>query len=105
MLAASKGLSVEAMTDVMESMTRMASRFHKGQFCLLSALAYVLQLVDKYEGIIWVVAWLRHQYRRYWATSVVFQSRSAFLDGKGPAAIVVDMRSSYDDNQRMIEPS
>lgn len=34
MLAASKGLSVEAMTDVMESMTRMASRFHRGQFCL-----------------------------------------------------------------------
>ena len=33
-LAASKGLSVEAMTDVMESMTRMASRFHKGQFYL-----------------------------------------------------------------------
>lgn len=37
--AARSGLSVEAITEIMERMKRIESRFHNGQFCRMSVEA------------------------------------------------------------------
>ena len=36
-LAAKSGLRVEAMTDIVERINKIISRFHSGQFCHVSA--------------------------------------------------------------------
>lgn len=38
-LAARRGESVDAMTEIVERISRMTSRFHKGQFCTVSAFS------------------------------------------------------------------
>lgn len=61
--AASKGLSVEAMTETVESMTSIMSRFHRGQFYrpVSLGLSKNVSPCNSHQWIVWVITRLWYE--------------------------------------------
>lgn len=57
--AASRGLNVDAMTEIVDRMSRMRSRLHNGQFFIQSVQNNLFRTAMSYEWVIWITGWLR----------------------------------------------
>lgn len=78
--AARSGLSVEAITDMVERMTRMRSLLHNGQFYERLARAYAGSFRgENYKWVIGVVGGLRNKKSRDWPALIVLQPRVDIL--------------------------
>lgn len=72
--AARRGLKVEAMTERMERMIRIESRFHSGQFCIY--LVFTLKAIGDlyYQRVIGVVTWLGDKYNGHGSAAIVLHA-------------------------------
>ena len=94
MFAASSGLNVDAITEMADRMTRITSRFHKGQFYIQISFRYLFLDIRTHQRVIRIVTWLGDKSDRYRSTPVILNVGVDLRKPSRSTDIIKDVRCS-----------
>lgn len=98
--AARRGLNVDAMTETIERIRMIISRFHSGQFYHWSLWNPGSDVMATYQGVVRVIAGLRDKYDS--AASVIFQSGILLSSMGRPAGVIVYKGGAFASDQTKV---